>query len=92
MSRAYDFVIATVITLVAFAWHRLAVEMIAPGTQLYDLALGANNLGGGQIAPFWFEIGVVWLPLIAIGTAWAWAAINEWRRQVRTSVGAARVP
>jgi hypothetical protein len=93
MSRSYDFVVAGVVTLVAFAMHRLMVGMVTPGTALWDVATtGTAVFNGLQNATWWMEIGTVWIPIIGIGGVWAWVLIREYRRQVATGVGQARRP
>ena len=85
MSSAYDIVVATVVTIIAIAWHRISISLFAPGTPLFQAGVSAENLNGGQLAAQWFEIGTVWLPLIAVAGIWAWALIRSWRRQAVTA-------
>lgn len=86
MSRAYDYTVATVVTIVAFIWHRLAVGFFDPSGPLFQLAADANNLDGAARAALWMEISTLWVPLLAIGGVWAWVFVNEYKRQVATAV------
>lgn len=94
MTRSYDFVVATVVTLVAIVWHRIAVDAIAPDASLYEtvssLAVSGGPLNVGTRISFWFEIGVIWIPLIAIGAIWLYVFVREFRRQVATGAGEVR--
>lgn len=88
MTRSYDFVVATVVTLVAIIWHRMAVGFLDPSGTLYEIAADATNLGGASLASWWHSIGVMWLPLIAIGGIWLYVFVREFRRQAITGTGA----
>lgn len=93
MSRSYDFLVAGIVTLVAIAMHRMLVGLVAPGTGLWDVATtGTSAFNGTANAAFWFEIGVVWIPVIGVAGVWAWVLIREFRRQVATGAGIARPP
>jgi len=85
MSRAYDFTVSTVIIIISTIIHRMAVELFAPDTILYDVATdGTANVNGAQHADLWFQIIAIWAPLGAAGAILVWALIREYRRQVQT--------
>jgi hypothetical protein len=87
MSRAFDFTVATVLTLIAVIVHLMGVELFAPGSVLYGIATdGTQAFRGTARATLWFEIIVVWAPLATTGTGWVWALIREYKRQVQTAV------
>lgn len=90
MTRAYDFVVAGVITIIAAIIHRISVALFAPDGALWAIATdGTGVFSGTQRAALWFEILTVWVPLLMIGGIWAWALVREYRRQ-RQTVRAAR--
>ena len=91
MTRAYDYTTASVVTIIAIVMHYIMIEMVAPGTGIWDLATtGTEVLNGQARAGQWFEIIVLWVPLIGIAGVWAWAFVREWRRQVQTAAPRAR--
>lgn len=81
MTLAYDFVVAGVLLLVAIIAHLMAVELMAPGTPLYEAAASATNLSGAKRAELWYQIFVMWIPLLTAGTAFAWPFVRAYRRQ-----------
>ncbi len=90
MSRAFDFVVVGVIWIVAIVVHMIGIELFAPGTPLYEIAVdGTAAMNGGERADLWHEILTVWVPLLAMGGISAWAMVREYRRQ---AVTAARAP
>jgi hypothetical protein len=87
MGLAYDIVVATTITTISIVIHFIGVELFAPGTQLYNLATsGTAVLNGTAKASLWFELLVVWIPLLAIMGVWTWVAVSTYRRQAVTAV------
>lgn len=91
MTRAYDFTVITVITIISITIHRISVELFDPQGAIYGVAsTGTQNVNGAQIAAQWHEILTVWVPLIAVGGIIAWGIIREYRRQVTTT--ATRAP
>lgn len=87
MSRAFDFVVVGVIWTIAVAIHVMGIELFAPGTPLYELAAtDTETMNGAERADLWFEILVVWVPMIAVGGITAWAFLREYRRQAVTAV------
>jgi len=87
MGLAYDLVVASVITMIAVVIHFIGIELVAPGTPLFDMAVeNAANLDGAAKASLWFQIFVVWIPMIGIGGIWLWTVIKAYKRQVQTAV------
>lgn len=87
MGLAYDLTVASVVTIIAIVIHLIGIELVAPGAPLYEMAAtGTSNLGGADKANFWFQIFVVYIPLIAIGGVWVWTIIKSYKRQVQTAV------
>lgn len=89
-TSAYDITLATTVTIIAIAWHRISIELFAPTTPLYQAGESATNLNGGQLAAQWFEIGTVWLPVIVVCGIWTWVLMRAFRRPNAT--GQARRP
>jgi hypothetical protein len=85
MTRAFDFTLVGVITTISIVIHRVGLTLFAPGQPLYDVAADATTLGGSARAFLWFQIIVIWAPLLTIACIWLWAMIREFRRQVTTS-------
>lgn len=86
MSRIRDFMIVAVVTIFAIIMHYFGVVAFQPGSPLYEVAADATNLNGAERADLWFQIGTIWIPLIAIGGIWTWALVNEYRRQAVTQL------
>lgn len=90
MTRSFDFTTAIVVTLVAFVWHRIGVGFLAPDSTLFGIvSSGPGVLNETARISFWFEIGVVWIPMIAIGGVWVYVFVREFRRQIVTGAGSA---
>jgi len=85
MSRAFDFTVVGVITIIAVVIHLIGVELFAPGSPLHAVASSATAMNGAERADLWYEILAVWVPLMAFGGICAWAAIREYRRQAITA-------
>ena len=87
MGLAYDLVVASIVTIIAVVVHFLGVELVAPGTPLWDMATtGTSNLGGTAKASLWFQTFVVWIPLIGMGGVWVWTVVKVYKRQVQTAM------
>lgn len=87
MGLAYDLTVASVVTIIAVVVHFLGIELVAPGTPLWEMATtGTSNLSGTAKASLWFEIFVVWIPMIGIGGVWLWTVVKAYKRQVQTAV------
>lgn len=87
MGLAYDLVVASVVTIIAIVVHFIGVELVAPGTAMWDMATtGTANLDGTAKATLWFEIFVVWVPLIGMAGVWSWTVVKAYRRQVQTAI------
>jgi len=85
MSRSYDFVVSSVIVIIAVVVHRMAIELFAPNTILYSVATdGTAVMNGQQHADLWFQIIAIWAPFGAAVSILLWALIREYRRQVQT--------
>lgn len=87
MSRAFDFVVAGVITIIAVVIHLMGIELFAPGTALYSIATsGTEAMNGTARADLWYQIITLWVPLMAVGGIWAWVFLREYRRQSITAI------
>jgi hypothetical protein len=86
MSRAYDIVVASVITIIAVVIHVVSLELFAKGTPLHELAAGATHFSAADKAALWADMLIIWVPLLAVGGIWAWVFIREYRRQAATAV------
>jgi len=89
MSRAFDFVVGGVISIIAVVIHRVSLELFAPDTPLHKIASdGTSVMDGAARADLWFEILSIWMPLMAMGGIAVWMLIREYRRQVQTATRA----
>ncbi len=87
MSRAFDFVVITVIYVVAIVVHLMGIELFAPGSPLHSIATsGTGAMNGGERADLWYEIITVWVPLMAVFGISAYGIVREYRRQAVTAV------
>lgn len=86
MTRIFDFTVSSVVIIVSLVVHRMGVELLAPGTPLYETATdGTGNVNGAQFADFVWQAISIWIPLIVFFGILSWAAIREYRRQVVTT-------
>lgn len=90
MTRIYDYTLITVIALISYTVHVVAVELFAPGKGLHEVASQATQFDGAAKADLWFEVLAVWIEVIAIAGIVAWALLREYRRQVATAPVRAR--
>jgi hypothetical protein len=80
MSRISNLVAIGIVTIVAVYSRRLAVEVIGPGTKLYQMG-SSGAFGSPELAARYFEAATVWVPwLCVIGVITA-ALYREFRRQ-----------
>lgn len=90
MSRAFDFVVISIVVIIAVVIHTIGLELFRPGTPLYDLAASASNMNGQKRADLWWQILSIWVPLMASGGIMLWGVIREYRRQALTNQRTAR--
>jgi len=84
-NRSYDFVVSSVIIIIAVVVHRMAIELFAPNTVLYSVATdGTEVVNGQQHADLWFQIIGIWAPFGAACAVLIWSLIREYKRQVST--------
>lgn len=84
MSRIRDFMTVAVVTIISIVMHYFGIVAFQPGSPLYEVAAGATNLNGADRADLWFQIGTIWIPLIATAGIWVYALFNEYKRQTVT--------
>ena len=92
MTRAFDFTVAVVVSLISVIIHRISIELFAPGSTLYGIATDATHFQASSRAWLWSQILIVWAPLLVITGVWAWVFTREYRRQVATTAVASRRP
>jgi hypothetical protein len=83
MSRIGTFVIIG-ITIAAAVWaRRLAIQLLAPGTKLYEMAATATMFGGEQLANQIYQAVVVYVPWFLVIAAILGGLYREfWQAQV----------
>jgi len=86
MSRAYDFTVVSVVTIIAVVVHFMGLELLQPGTPLYAVATdGTQNVGGPAFAEIVWQSVAIWIPLLSIAGVLAYALLREYRRQAVTA-------
>lgn len=83
MSRIETFVGIGLVILVAIFARRMAVDVIGPGTPLFELAAASQfgDVGGREWAMRMYENAVVWVPWILVGTSIVAGLYREFTRQ-----------
>jgi hypothetical protein len=86
VSRAFDFTVVAVVVIVSILVNRMALELLQPGTVLYQVATdGTSNVGGKEFADFVWQAVGIYVPLISSFGIMAWATLREYRRQAVTA-------
>lgn len=86
MSRAFDFTLVGVVWIICALVHRMALELLQPGTPLYEVATdGTGNVNGQQFADMVWQAVGIWVPLIAGLGILSYALLREYRRQAVTA-------
>ena len=80
MSRISNLVAIGVVTMVAIFGRRLAVDLIGPGTLLYEWG-SSGMYGSPELAATYFEAVTVWVPWLCVIGVIAAALYREFRRQ-----------
>lgn len=82
MTRVFDYTIVAVIWVIAVVINRLALELLQPGSPLYEIATdGTENVGGPAFAEIVWQAVAIYIPLIAGAGILSWALLREYRRQ-----------
>jgi len=83
MSRITTFVAIGIVIVVAVYMRRFAVDVIGPGTPLYELAAASTigDTGGEAWAQDIYEAATVWVPWLCVVGVIAAAAYREFTRQ-----------
>jgi len=85
MSRIITFVGIGIVVTVAIWSRRLAMELLGPGTRLYEMAATATLFGGEQLANELYRAVVVWVPWFLISAAVLGGLYREfWQSRVTT--------
>lgn len=86
MTLAYDFVVASVLSIFAIVIHRISAALFNVNSGLYEIATdGTQVFNGAERAAFMADFLIIWLPLLIFGFAWAYAAVKAYRRQSITA-------
>ena len=89
MSRISNLVAIGIVTIVAIYGRRLAVDVIGPGTTLYQMG-SSGMYGSPELAATYFEAITVWVPWLCVLGAIVATAYNEFTRQRVTQQRRAR--
>ena len=85
MSLVSDLAMAALIMSFIAMFQYFMIELIAPGTQLYQLAAGAEHWNGAEHAQFYYEVVILWSPLIGYFTSLAFPFVRAYRRDLRSA-------
>jgi hypothetical protein len=82
MSRVISFIAIGIVATVAVYVRRLAIDVIGPGTFLFELAASSSigGVGGEAWATSIYEAVAVWVPWLMVAAAVAGALYSEFRR------------
>lgn len=86
MSLLRDITASAILIASIVIYQYLLIMIVAPDTQLYELAAGASQVNGSSHAQFWFEIAVLWGPLIGYAVALAFPFTRNYRQSLRAGV------
>lgn len=86
MGSISDLVRVAVIWLVVFTVQNIMIRLVQPGSSLYETGVEATNLNGAALANQWFQIIVIWIPLIIYAGTFLWIIIRLYRRQATTAI------
>ena len=82
MTLAGDIVVSSVLTIFALVLHRITAALFNSDTALYAIATeGTAVFSGAERAAFWADFLIIWLPLLIVAFAWAYAGIKAFKRQ-----------
>jgi len=83
MSRVGTFVVIAITIAVAVWSRRLAIQLLGPGTKLYEMAATATMFGGEQLANDIYVAVVVYVPWFLVAAAILGGLYREfWQTQV----------
>jgi hypothetical protein len=86
VSRAYDFTVLGILSIICVVVHLMAVELLGPSTELFALATeGTENVNGTENAYLWYQIIAIYAPFGSFVGMIAWAVVREYRRAVSTA-------
>lgn len=60
---------SAVVIIFTMIYQYFMIQIIAPDTQLYEIAESATKVNGAQHAEMWFTIAVVYFPLVMYAVA-----------------------
>jgi hypothetical protein len=88
MSRITTFVAIGIVIVVAVYMRRFAIDVIGPGTPLYELAAASTigDTGGEAWAQDIYEAATVWVPWLLVGAALLGGLYREFVRANVTQV------
>lgn len=87
MTRINTFVVIAVVIVVAVYARRLAVQLLGPGSFLFELAANATMFGGQELAEEIYIAVTVWVPWFIVAGAILGGLYREfWKSQVTRRV------
>jgi hypothetical protein len=88
MSRITTFVAIGIVIVVAVYMRRFAIDIIGPGTPLYELAAASTigGTGGEAWAQDIYEAATVWVPWLLVAAALLGGLYTEFTRTNVTQV------
>lgn len=81
MSRVYRFTVVFIVYLFSAVTHLTASAILSPDQALYqNFANSGSTLPGGEWAQLYYEVGSMWVPMIAVGGITLWLLYMEYRK------------
>lgn len=86
MTFVRDLVGSGLVIGIIIVFQYFMIRVIGPDTMLFEMASSANRVNGAAHANFWFELVVLWIPLIGHFTALALPFVRNYRTNLQSGV------
>lgn len=86
MTFVRDIVGSGLVIGIIIIFQYFMIQIIGPDTMLFEMASSASRVNGARHANFWFELVVLWLPLVGHGTAFAFPFVRNYRTDLQSGV------
>jgi len=86
VNRGTAFIIIAVVYTISVIIHLIGATLFDPGGVLYQGAAAAEHFNGEYLAEQWYDVLVVWAPVLAVAGVTMWGIVNEYRRQTQTAL------
>jgi len=86
VNRGTAFIIIGVVYTISVIIHLMAATLFEPGGVLYRGAVSAEHFNGEYLAEQWYDVLVIWAPVLSVAGVTMWGIVNEYRRQTQTAL------